>query len=89
MSSQKRLLAGFCQGVIGPGAGGIGIRITVLRLMIPTPKGRDLFRPNTARLVVMGFNDRPQQARHADAIGAHMHGPVLAIRMGHDSFHGL
>ena len=50
---------------------------------------RDRLGPFDARLVVAGLDDRRDQARRTDAVGAHVHRLLAAVRPGHHRLHRL
>ena len=50
---------------------------------------RDAVRPDDAGRIVAGLDHRTDQARHADAITAHLRMHVLAVRRGHRGVHRL
>src|SRR5690606_3340156 len=50
-------------------------------------EGGDGVGPDDAALVVAGLDDGAEQARHADAVGAHVHRGVLAVGALHVGLH--
>src|SRR6185312_7449633 len=52
-------------------------------------EGRDRLRPDDAALIVILFNRRRHDARHTDAIAAHVRGDGLAGLVQHRRLHGF
>ena len=56
---------------------------------MPTWNGATDFRPDDAGLVMTGLDQRADEARDADAIGAALDRPLDAVRPGDERLHRL
>src|SRR5689334_25291385 len=69
-------------------AGCVSIAAALLEVEDRHPERCDRLRPFDPGIVVEGFDNRADEARDADAVGAAMDRPLGAVRAGHGRLHG-
>src|SRR5262249_38625965 len=67
---------------------GVGFSVALLEIKDRNPERRNGLRPYDPGVVMESFNDGGDEARWADAIGAHVDRMLAAIRTGNDRPHG-
>jgi hypothetical protein len=72
---------------VQPVAQGVASAVALLEVQHGGSEGRDGIRPADAGLVVVGFDQRADQAGHADAVAAHLGRHQGAVRAGHLEVH--
>src|SRR5208282_985580 len=79
--------AGIRERRIDARAGAVASGVANLQIDKPDPEGRDRLRPDGAVVVVIGLDQRGGKPGRADAVRAHVHEMLLAVRSVDDRLH--